>query len=97
MAAIPVLFAPLIGFLLREVIVKFVVFAAVFALVAFLVPYAVEYISPHIGTGGLSSAFSGLGAGVWFFVDFFNLGFGLPLVISAGVARFLIRRLPVIG
>lgn len=97
MALLPVLLAPVVGFFLREVVVKFVVFAAVFALVAFLVPLAVGYLAPHIGTAGLSSAFSGLGSGVWFFVDFLNLAYGLPLVISAAVARFLIRRLPVIG
>lgn len=95
--ALPVLFAPVVSFLLREVIVKFVIFSAVFALVAFLVPIAVGYLAPHIGIGSLTSAFTGLGAGVWFFVDFLNLGYGLPLVISAAVARFLIRRLPVIG
>ena len=63
----------------------------------FLVPYAVGFIAPHIGTSGLTGAFGALGAGVWYFLDFFNLAFGLPLVISAFVARFLIRRLPVIG
>ena len=91
------LLAPVISFLVREVIVKFVIFTAVFALVVVLVPKAVGYLSPFISGGSLSSAFSGLPAGVWFFLDFFNLGFGLPLLISAFVARFLIRRLPLIG
>jgi len=94
---LPALFGPVIVFLLREIVVKFVVFSAVFALVAFFVPFAVTFLAPHIGVGSLSSAFSGLGAGVWYFVDFLNLGYGLPLVISAFVARFLIRRLPLIG
>lgn len=94
---VPLFLAPLVTFLLRDVIIKFVVFAAVFALVAFLVPYAVGYLTPHIGTSGLTGAFGALGPGVWYFLDFFNLGYGLPLVISAFVARFLIRRLPVIG
>jgi hypothetical protein len=31
------------------------------------------------------------------FLDFFALGYGVPLMISAYVTRFLIRRLPVIG
>lgn len=91
------LLAPLVGFLIRDVIVKFIVFTAVFALVAYLVPKAVGYLAPFLGLGSLSSAFSGLPAGVWFFLDFFNLGFGVPLLISAFVSRFLIRRLPVIG
>lgn len=95
--ALPVFLAPVVAFLLREVVVKFVIFAAVFALVAFFVPFAVQYLAPYIGVSSLTSSFSGLGSGVWFFVDFLNLGYGLPLVISAAVARFLIRRLPVIG
>lgn len=91
------LLAPVIAFLLREIVVKFVIFTAIFALVAFLVPKAVSYLLPFIGTGSLSSAFGGLDSGVWFFLDFFGLSFGVPLLISAWVARFLIRRLPVIG
>lgn len=94
---LPLLLAPVVTFLLRDVIVKFFVFTAVFALVAVLVPIAIGYLTPYLGTGGLTSAFTGLGSGVWFFVDFMNLGYGLPLLISAAIARFLIRRLPVIG
>lgn len=88
---------PIVSWLLREVIVKFIVFTSVFALVAFLVPKAVDFLAPWVGTAGLSGAFAGLGSGVWFFLDFFQLGFGVPLLISAWVTRFLIRRLPVIG
>jgi hypothetical protein len=91
------LLAPVVGFLIREVVVKFIVFTSLFALVAFLVPKAIGFLSPFLGLSSLSSAFTGLPAGVWFFLDFFNLGFGVPLLISAYVARFLIRRLPVIG
>lgn len=91
------LIAPIVGFLVREVVVKFFIFTAVFALVAFLVPKAVGYLQPFLGLASLSSAFSGLSSGIWFFLDFFNLAFGVPLLISAFVSRFLIRRLPVIG
>lgn len=34
---------------------------------------------------------------VWYFIDYFQLQQGLGLMFSAYVARFLIRRLPVIG
>ncbi len=91
------LLAPLVSFFFREVVVKFLVFTAIFAVVVFLVPKAVAYLAPFIGTAGLSGAFGGLAGGVWFFLDFFNMSFGVPLLISAYVARFLIRRLPVIG
>lgn len=91
------LFWPVVAWLLREVVVKFIVFAAVFALVDFLVPYVVGYIFPFIGVSNLNYAFDFVSPGVWFWLDFFNLAFGLPMIISAFVARFLIRRLPVIG
>ena len=95
--AMPLILAPLVTWLVRDVVVKFFVFTAVFALVAFLVPKAIAYLGNFINPGGLSSAFGGVSPGVWFFLDFFQLGYGVPLLISAWVARFLIRRLPVIG
>lgn len=95
--AMPLLLAPLLTWVFRDVVVKFLVFAALFALVAFLVPKAVAYLGNFINPGGLTGAFSAIGPGVWFFLDFFQLGYGVPLVISAYVARFLIRRLPFIG
>lgn len=95
--AMPLILAPLVTWVFRDVVVKFMVFTAVFALVAFFVPKAIAYLGGFINTSGLSSAFSAVSPGVWFFLDFFQLGYGIPLLISAWVARFLIRRLPVIG
>jgi len=95
--AMPLLLAPIVTWIFRDIVVKFIVFTAVFALVAFLVPKAVAYLGGFINPGGLTSAFSAVGSGVWFFLDFFQLGYGVPLLISAWVSRFLIRRLPVIG
>lgn len=88
---------PLVAWLLREIVIKFVIFSAVFALVIFFVPFAAEFIGPFIGVPALNSAFQQISPGVWFFLDFFHLAFGVPLLISAVIARFLIRRLPVIG
>ena len=91
------LFAPILNFLFREVAVKFIILTAVFAVLAVVVPKAIELVLPHIGITSLNTVFNGLGGGVWFFIDFFALDYGLPLLISAAVARFLIRRLPFIG
>ena len=91
------IFAPLVSWLIRGVVVKFLILTAIFAAVAALIPAAINLISPHIGTAGLSSSFGGLDSGVWWVLDFFALDYGIPLIISAHVARFLIRRLPVIG
>ncbi|MEI8401943.1 MAG: DUF2523 family protein [Alcaligenaceae bacterium] len=94
---VPLLLAPLVTWIFRDIVIKFVVFSAVWALVAFLVPIAVSYLGPFLGVASLTSAFSSVSPGVWYFLDFFQISFGLPLLISAFVARFLIRRLPVIG
>ncbi len=86
-----------VGWLIREVVVKFLVIAAVYALLVLLVPMAVGYVTPFISTSSLSSLFAAVPDSVYFFLYFFRIDIGLPLCISAAIARFLIRRLPVIG
>lgn len=95
--ALPALIAPVVSWIFREVVIKFVVMSSLFALITLLVPVAVNYLTPWLNTGSLSSAFSGIPGSVWFFLDFFAINYGAPLMISAYVTRFLIRRLPVIG
>lgn len=91
------IFVPLVNWIFRGVIIKFVVLAGVFGFMAVVLPVAVDFVLPFIGVTQLTNAFGGLDAGVWFWLDFFALDYGVPLLISAHVARFLIRRLPVIG
>lgn len=89
--------APLVSWIFRGVVVKFVILTGIFAVMAIVIPAAISLIAPHIGVTSLTSSFAGIDAGVWWFLDMFALDYGLPLLISAHVARFLIRRLPVIG
>lgn len=88
---------PVISWIFREVLIKFVIFSALFAVVSFLVPYVVQFLGTFISSTGLTNAFAGIPDGVWFFLDLFRLDYGIPLIISSMVSRFLIRRLPVIG
>lgn len=93
----PLFIVSLLRYLLSGVAVKFVAFTAIFGIVAVLIPVVISFISPFIGVSGLNDAFAAIPPGVWWVVDFFRLDFGLPLIISALVARFVIRRLPVVG
>lgn len=90
-------FAWVLGWVGREIVIKFFVFTALFLLVGLLVPYAVKFLGSFVNPGALTQAFSGIPPGVWYFLDFFMMGYGLPLCLSAVIGRFLIRRLPVIG
>lgn len=77
---------------------KFVVFSVVvgiYSLVTFI-------LLPEISCCGLSpvaltSAFNNLSPSTWYFINLFNFTAGLPIVICAFVARFIIRRLPFVG
>jgi len=86
-----------LGWVLRQVVVKFVIIGAVYALLVIVVPIAVGYLAPFIGVSSLNSLFAAVPDSVYFFFYFFRLDVGLPLVISAFIAGFLIRRLPLIG
>ena len=84
----------ILGWLVRSVLVKFVVFFALY----FVTTQFVGVIASWLPTGsGLTSAFGGVSAATWYFLDLFALSVGLPAVISACLTRFIIRRLPVIG
>ena len=85
------------SWIIREIVVKFLVVAAVYASLVLLVPMVVGFITPFIGISSLNSAFAAVPDGAYFFFYYMRLDFGLPLEIAAFIAVFLIRRLPVIG
>ena len=84
----------LLSFLARSVLVKFVTFFALF----FVVVAFVAVLAPLLPTSsGLSGALGNLSASVWYFLDLFQVPYGISATISAFVLRFIIRRIPVIG
>lgn len=81
-------------FLVKSVLVKFVTFFALF----FIVSGFIEYLAPLLpNASSLNSSFGGIGAGVWYFLDLFQVSTGVSAVVSAYTLRFMIRRIPVIG
>ncbi|EJL85639.1 hypothetical protein PMI16_03419 [Herbaspirillum sp. CF444] len=83
-----------LAFVVRSIIVKFVVFFGLF----FITTEFIAVISNILPTGAdLSAALGGLPGDVWYFLDLFNVSAGIPVLLSAWVTRFIIRRIPVIG
>ena len=84
----------ILGFIFRSVMVKFVSFFALF----FITTELMAVLSPLLPTSiSLGSSMAGIPSGVWYFMDLFNVTAGIPLLLSAYVTRFIIRRIPVIG
>lgn len=83
-----------LGWAFRAVIIKFVVFTALYLVVHELVAVMVSWLPSG---ASLTSAFAGIGASTWYFLDLFAVSVGVPLLISAYLTRFIIRRIPVIG
>lgn len=85
----------LLSFLFRTVMVKFVIFAVLWVVTTLFLQELITYLPDF--TGGISSAMSAFSSTTWFILDTFGFSVGFPLVISAFVARFAIRRIPFIG
>lgn len=90
-------FAPVLNWVFRAVVVKFVVFAVVAAGVGLAVPIIAGYVSSFAGAQSLTDVFASIPSGVWWWLSIFRLDIGLPMIISAQVAAFVIRRLPIVG
>ena len=93
----PALFSGLLSFLASNIFGKALMVGLVFAVMAIVIPMAIALVSPFLDLSPLASAFSAMPSGFWYLAAFFRLDFGLSVCLSALVARFLIRRLPVIG
>ncbi|MGK5077383.1 DUF2523 family protein [Janthinobacterium sp. HLX7-2] len=85
-----------LGFVLRGVVVKFVIFTLLFAVVSGFVT-VLQAAGVFPSAAGLTGAFGGIPAGMWYFLDLFRFDVGIPMVLSAYGARFIIRRIPFIG
>ena len=90
----PAFLIPILNWIFRAVIVKFVVMAVVFVGVTVLLPMMLDLVAPFLGAASLTSAFSALPPTVWFFLDVARLDVGIPAMLSVGVTLFILRRVP---
>lgn len=85
------------GWLLKGAQLKFVLFTFIALLFTFVMSFVVPNLAGFVSPSGLSAAFSSVSPSVWYFINLMNLVGGVSFIISAFVARFIIRRLPFIG
>jgi hypothetical protein len=85
------------GWLLRGAQLKFILFTVIASLFTFVMSFVVPEIVNFISPNSLNAAFGSVDQRVWYFINLMNLVSGLSLIISAYVARFIIRRLPFVG
>jgi hypothetical protein len=84
----------MLGFILRSIVVKFVLYFGLF----FITTEFIQILTAILPNGSsLSSTLGGIPGAVWYFLDLFNVTAGIPILLSAWVTRFIIRRIPVIG
>ncbi|MFM0731097.1 DUF2523 family protein [Paraburkholderia sediminicola] len=88
-----------------NVVLAFVVRSIIGRFFAYFVMYFIttEFVAVLQSSGilpsasSLAGAFGNIGTDVWYFMDLCAFSYGVPLLISAYVSRFIIRRIPVIG
>ncbi|MGM1342320.1 DUF2523 family protein [Morganella morganii] len=81
-------------FVFRTLVIKFVLFFALFFAVHELVSVMVFWLPDHTD---LPQLFSLLPDSVWYFMNLFLVPYGITLLLSALLTRFIIRRIPLIG
>ncbi|MBA0158979.1 MULTISPECIES: DUF2523 family protein [Pectobacterium] len=84
-----------LGFLLRSVVMKFAVMFGLFFIVQEFVPVLLSLI--NVSPLPLIELFGQLPDSAWYFLNLFQVPTGISLMVSAIIARFIIRRIPLIG
>jgi putative phage-related membrane protein len=85
-----------LGLLLKVLLQNFLFFFALFFITTEFIPVVIELFLPK-EIPNLNALFSGLPDSIWYFLSILQIPTGITLVISAMLARFIIRRLPIIG
>lgn len=91
------LFSGFLGFVFKGIVAKFFVFFALFFITTEFIPVVVELFIPENLRVNFQTLFNNLPSDMWYFLELLKVPFGVTLFISAMLARFIIRRIPVIG
>lgn len=83
-----------VGFLVRTVLVKFLLFTVMYLVVSSVTGYLVSKLP---GPGDLNSALAAWTPAMWYFADLTLWTQFFPALISAYILRFAIRRIPFFG
>ncbi|OKP02014.1 DUF2523 family protein [Xenorhabdus eapokensis] len=84
----------ILGYVLRTVVIKFIVFGALYLVVKELMSVVVELLPKSTN---IQSLFDLLPDSSWYFINLFQGTLGVSLVVTAWFTRFIIRRIPIIG
>ncbi|MCK8947043.1 DUF2523 domain-containing protein [Haemophilus influenzae] len=91
------LFSGFLGFVFKGIVAKFFVFFALFFVTTEFIPVVIELFIPENLRVNFQTLFNNLPSDMWYFLELLKVPFGVTLFISAMLARFIIRRIPVIG
>ena len=91
------LFSGFLGFVFKGIVAKFFVFFALFFITTEFIPVVIELFIPENLRVNFQTLFNNLPSDMWYFLELLKVPFGVTLFISAMFARFIIRRIPVIG
>lgn len=65
-----------------------------YAVLVVLMPFVWSYVAPFVGVTNLNGLFAAVPDSIYWGFYAFKVDVGMPLIISAYIARFLVRRLP---
>ncbi|MDP8163492.1 DUF2523 family protein [Pasteurella skyensis] len=91
------LFSGLLVYVFKGIVVKFFLFFGLFYVTSEFIPLVIQHFIPDSLKFDFVSIFNSLPLDIWYFLELFRVPFGVNLLISAMVSRFIIRRLPIIG
>ncbi|CAM2911371.1 DUF2523 domain-containing protein [Glaesserella parasuis] len=97
MSVIVKLLSGLLEFLFKGVVIKFFIFFGLFYITTEFIPVIIELFIPNEFNMDFQSLLNQLPNDIWYFLELFKVPYGLSLYISAMLARFIIRRIPVVG